>query len=180
MSLILYLKAFHIIGFVAWFAGLFYLVRIFVYHTEALDKPEPEKTILTKQYNLMAWRVYKIICNPAMMITWICGLSMLYIYGIEWLKMSTWIHLKLFLLVLLVLYHLYCKKIIQKLEQNQPTFSAFQFRLLNEAPTLFLVAIVLLAVLRNSLNFFYAFLGIFLFGFVLYLIAKGYKKYREG
>lgn len=177
--MILYFKAFHIIGFVAWFAGLFYLVRMFVYYREAIDKPSPEKEIMTKQFNLMQWRVYKIICNPAMVITWICGLAMLYIYGIDWLQANPWMHIKLTLLVLLTGYHHYCKKIIKKLENGTATFTSFQYRLLNELPTLFLFSIVLLAVLRNSLNFLWAFLGILGFGFVLFFAAKMYKKFRE-
>ena len=176
--MILYLKAFHIVGFVAWFAGLFYLVRMFVYSAEALEKAEPERSILSKQFILMEWRVYKIICNPAMVLTWVCGLGMLYLYGTEWLKANPWMHLKLFLLILLTGYHHFCKRIIQKIEKGETTFSSFQFRLLNELPTIFLLSIVLLAVLRNSLNFLYAFLGVLAFGFVLYIFAKMYKKHR--
>ena len=78
MSLLPLVKALHVFGFVSWFAGLFYLVRIFVYHTEAMQRPEPKKSILIKEFNAMQWRVYKIICNPGMMITWFCGLAMLY------------------------------------------------------------------------------------------------------
>lgn len=177
--MILYLKAFHIVGFVAWFAGLFYLVRMFVYSAESMEKPEPDRSILSKQYTLMQWRVYKIICNPAMMITWTCGLIMLHLYGLEWLSANPWMHIKLLLLTLLTGYHLYCKKIIRKIENGEATFTSFQFRLLNELPTLFLISIVLLAVLRNSLNFLYAFLGVLAFGFALFLFAKMYKKHRE-
>ena len=58
-----FFKAIHVVGFVAWFAGMFYLVRMFVYHVEAFDKTQPERDILARQFNLMEWRVYKIICN---------------------------------------------------------------------------------------------------------------------
>jgi putative membrane protein len=77
MNIVYIAKAIHVIGFVAWFAGLFYLVRMFVYYVEAGEKAEPEKSILQKQHGLMSWRVYKIIANPAMMITWTAGLIML-------------------------------------------------------------------------------------------------------
>ncbi|MFK7931939.1 MAG: CopD family protein, partial [Saprospiraceae bacterium] len=97
--LILYAKVIHIIGFVAWFAGLFYLVRMFVYNVEADDKPKNKKKILQDQYHIMQWRVYKIIVNPAMMITWTAGLTMLYLHGMEWFKVNFWMHSKLLLLI---------------------------------------------------------------------------------
>lgn len=174
---ILYFKALHIVGFVTWFAGLFYLVRMFVYYVEAADKPEPEKSILQKQFNIMQWRVYKIICNPAMMITFIAGFGMLYIQP-AYLSMA-WIHIKLVLVFLLLGYHLYCKTVIKKLEKGNLVFTSFQFRLLNEVPTLFLVSIVLLAVLKNGLNTLYTFGGLMAFGLLLFLATKWYKKQRE-
>ncbi len=172
-------KSLHIIGFVAWFGGMFYLVRMFVYHVEAMDKPQPEKDILSAQFNLMQWRVYKIICNPAIIITWIFGLSMIHIYGLEWLKNNWWMHAKLGLLILLSAYHGYCKGIIKKLEKGEMPFTSFQFRLLNEVPTLFLVAIVLLAVYKNAFNIWYTLGGLVGFGLLMFIFAKAYKKNRE-
>lgn len=176
MAAILYFKAFHIIGFVAWFSGLFYLVRMFVYHVEAQDKPEPERSIQTQQFHLMEGRVYKIICNPAMMLTWICGVSMLYLYGAEWIKVNTWLHLKLVLLTLLTGYHYYCKTLIVKLEKGETKLSSAHFRMLNEVPALFLFAIVLLAVLRSLANFAYVFLGVVALGLIIFLIIKARNK----
>ena len=92
LSMYFLFKALHIVGFVAWFAGMFYLVRMFVYHREAQDDEQPKRDILTQQFNRMEWRVYKINCNPAMMLTWICGLSMLYLNGLEWLKVNPWMY----------------------------------------------------------------------------------------
>lgn len=174
--ILFYLKALHIVGFVAWFAGLFYLVRMFVYHEEALEKSEPEKSILTKQFNLMQWRVYKIICNPAMMITFIGGFGMLIKNPVYF--QQGWLHIKLALVFLLLAYHLYCKAIIRKLERGERIYTSFQYRLLNEVPTLFLVSIVLLAVLQNGLNTLYAFLGVLVFGIILFIATKLYKKHR--
>lgn len=172
------LKSLHIVGFVAWFAGLFYLVRIFVYHRESMDKAEPERGILIRQFQIMEWRVYKIIMNPAMMITWTCGLGMLYLNGLEWLSVNGWMHVKLTLLVLLTGYHIWCKRTIRKMEAGEYPYTSFQFRLLNELPTLFLLSIVLLAVYRNLLNFSYAFGGILAFGFALFLGARMYRRAR--
>jgi putative membrane protein len=81
---ILVLKSIHIISFVAWFAGLFYLVRLLIIHSEAQKKAKPEKDILINQFRLMERKAYKVVCNPAMMITWTCGLLILHFYGLEW------------------------------------------------------------------------------------------------
>ncbi|MBI5917129.1 MAG: CopD family protein [Bacteroidetes bacterium] len=179
MFLLLF-KSLHIVGFVAWFAGLFYLVRMFVYHVEALAKPQPDRDILARQLNGMEWRVYRIILGPAVAVTWACGTVMLVEHGWEWLRGNGWMQAKLVLLALLTGYHYACKGIIRKLEVGEVPFTSFQFRLLNEVPTLFLVAIVLLAVYRNSFNVWYALAGIFGFALLLFAGAKLYKRSREG
>lgn len=173
-----YFKAFHIVGFVSWFAGLFYLVRMFVYRAEVDQKPEHLREDWKKQFHLMEWRVYKMIATPAMVITWFCGLSMLTLNSA--LLQQPWMHVKLSLLVLMVLYHLYCKKVIVMQEKDVDTKSSLYYRLLNELPTLFLVAIVLLAVMRDLLDFVKLFAGILVFGFCLYQFVKAYKRKREG
>ncbi len=172
-----YFKAFHIVGFVSWFSGLFYLVRMFVYHAEASDKPESIREDWKRQFSLMQWRVYKMIATPAMVITWLCGLSMIAINPA--ILQSTWMHIKLTLLVLLVLYHFYCKSIIIRQESGIDKGTSINYRLLNELPTLFLVAIVLLAVLRDLQDFVKLFIGILIFGFLLFTFVKWYKRLRE-
>ena len=172
-----YFKAFHIIGFVSWFAGLFYLVRMFVYHAEADSKPEAIRADWKKQFTLMQWRVFKMIATPAMVITWFCGLSMLYINPA--LFKTGWMHVKLTLLLFLVIYHFYCKHIIKLQEADVDKKSSLHYRLLNELPTLFLVAIVLLAVMKDLMDFAKLFIGILLFGVVLFTFVKRYKKARE-
>lgn len=183
-----FLKALHVVGFVAWFAGLFYLVRMFVYHEEAHDRPAPEDEILKRQYNLMEWRVYRIICNPAMMITWTAGLIMLglglYSTSVpNYLSMGTpgWMHFKLLLLVLLTIYHLWSKRLILRMESGERPFSSWQYRLLNELPTLFLILIAYTAVYgkTGSLNYLYLFGGLILFIGLLYWGAKAYKRSRS-
>mgnify|MGYP000533249308 CR=1 FL=1 len=172
------IKSLHIVSFVAWFAGLFYLVRLFVYHTEAFGKTQIEKDILTKQYHIMESRLYRIICNPAMMLTWIFGIVMIYMNGWEWYKANIWLHFKIGFVILLTLYHLYNKRIISALKVDKRVMSPFKFRLYNEVPTLFLLTIVLLAVYKNLLNFGYTFVGIIAFAIILFLIAKIYRKQR--
>lgn len=176
------LKVVHIVGWVSWFAGFFYLGRMFVYHREAQDEPDGERQILLCQFNLMMNRVYKIILNPAMMITWTAGIALLVFMIMqsgEYMRVNTWMHGKLFLLVLLLAYHIWCKKMIKRLENGEQPYNSFAFRLLNEFPTLFLVCITSLAVYKNSTNYLY--LGLFLLFFIgmLYIGAKKYQKRRE-
>jgi protoporphyrinogen IX oxidase len=188
---LLFFKALHVVGFVAWFAGLFYLVRMFVYHEEAAEKAEPERGILQRQFNLMEWRVYRIICNPAMMITWGAGLLMLGLgiysravpnYLAGEIGNAGWMHVKLFLLVLMTVYHLWTKRLIKRMEAGERPFSSWQYRLLNELPTLFLLTISYIAVYGKGgmLNYLYLFGGLVLFIGLLYLGARAYKRRRMG
>lgn len=189
MQLLLLLKALHVVGFVSWFAGQFYLVRIFVNHAEAFDKPEAERSVLAPYFTGMEWRVYKVILTPAMGITWLAGLGMLAL-GLwsdsapNYFDMGTpgWMHLKLFLLILLSGYHGWCKTVIPKLEQGSSPYTAWQFRLLNEVPTLFLVAIAFTAVLGKAgqLNYLYLAVGIVLFAGLIYRGARAYARRRAG
>jgi protoporphyrinogen IX oxidase len=142
-------KAFHIIGVVVWFAGLFYLVRLFIYHVEAEQEPEPAKTILQKQYQIMEKRLYNIITTPGMLVTVACAVGLL-VTQPDWLH-QTWLHVKLGFVVLLLGYHHYCKRLMKQLEAGTCKWTSKQMRALNEAPTLLLVAIVLLAVFKDSL-----------------------------
>ncbi len=190
VNALLFFKALHVVGFVSWFAGLFYLVRIFVYFSEAALEDEPEKSILQKNFGKMQWRVYKIICNPAMMITWTVGLIMLGL-GLysptvpNYLSIENgtpgWMHLKLLLLVIMTGYHVWCKSIIKQLENGTNQYTPFQFRLFNELPTLFLVSIAYVAVYGKlgQLNYLYLLIGIALFGLLIYRGAVAYKKRRE-
>ena len=175
--LLYYFKAFHIVGAVAWFAGMFYLVRMFVYHVEADQKPEPLREPFKAQFGLMESRVYQVICNPAMMLTWTCGLIMTYLNPAYW-EMG-WFQVKFALLILLTAYHLWCKYTIGQLKIGKKPFTSFQFRLLNELPTIFLLSIVLLGVLKDMLDFLYAFGGVLAFGILLVVFAKLYRKSRE-
>ncbi len=142
-------KAFHLIGVVVWFAGLFYLVRLFVYHAEAEQQPEPAQTILKNQYELMEKRLYNIITTPGMVVTVAMAVGLISTEP-EVLK-SGWLHIKLTFVVLLLAYHFWCGRIMKKLAQGESKWTGQQFRALNEAPTLLLVVIVLLAVFKNSL-----------------------------
>lgn len=142
-------KAFHIIGVVVWFAGLFYLVRLFIYHTEANEEPEPAQSILKKQYELMEKRLYSIITTPGMAVTVVMAIGLLTTEP-EVLKQG-WLQVKLVFVVGLVAYHLYCSRLMKQLAAGTCGWTGQQLRALNEAPTILLLVIVLLAVFKNSL-----------------------------
>ena len=142
-------KAFHLIGVVVWFAGLFYLVRLFVYHAEASQEPEPAQTILKKQYELMEKRLYRIITTPGMLVTVAMAIGLLTLEP-EVLK-DGWLHFKLAFVAALLAYHHYCGRIMKKLAAGECKWTGQQFRALNELPTIFLVVIVMLAVFKNNL-----------------------------
>lgn len=142
-------KAFHIIGVVVWFAGLFYLVRLFIYHVEADAEPEPAATILKNQYELMEKRLYRIITTPGMIVTVAMAIGLL-VVSPEWLKQG-WMHAKLGFVVLLLAYHHYCGRLMKQLWRGECRWSSQQLRALNEAPTLLLVVIVMLVIFKNNL-----------------------------
>ncbi len=145
----LWFKAFHLIGIVVWFAGLFYIGRLFVYHAEASLEPEPAQSILKKQYQIMEKRLYGIITTPGMWVTVIMAGGMLTIEP-ELLK-SSWLHIKLFFVLLLIGYHHFCKRLMTQLANGTCNWSGQNFRAFNEAPTLLLVIIVLLVVFKGTL-----------------------------
>lgn len=178
MSILIF-KTAHIIFVISWMAGLFYLGRMFVYHREAMDKPEPDRSILIKQISLMENRVYKIIMNPAMTLSWVFGLLMMYTYGLEWVKLSGWLHVKLVLLIALSGYHQYCKKVISTLGEGKMPMSSTAFRLFNEVPTVFMMAIVALAVFKQNTNPLILLISIVLIIILLVLFTMLYKKLRN-
>ncbi len=144
----LWFKAFHIIGVVVWFAGLFYLVRLFIYHVEANEESEPAQSILKKQYGLMEKRLLNIITTPGMIVTVACAIGL--VVNEPALMKQGWLHAKLTFVVLLLGYHYYCTRLVKQLEAGTCRWRGQQLRGLNEAPTVLLVIIVLLAVFKGS------------------------------
>lgn len=171
------LKALHIIFIVTWFAGLFYIVRLFIYHTEALQKNDPERSILSEQLALMTKRLWIIISWPSAIITLILGVWLLIIQP-EWLKMP-FMHIKLTFVALLYAYHLSCHYIYRKLQQGVAKYSSTQLRIWNEVATLILVAVVFLIVLKNQISWVWGVIGIFSFAVLLMLAIKLYKRFRH-
>jgi protoporphyrinogen IX oxidase len=145
----LWFKSFHIIAFTSWFAGLFYLPRLFVYHTEAQEQPEAARDILKAQYALMEKRLMAIIMNPAMVLTLAMAAAM--VYTNPDLLHQRWLHVKMALVAVIVAYHFYCQRIMKKLAAGETPLTAQQFRWFNEFPTFFLVVIVMLAIFKNDI-----------------------------
>ena len=173
----LYIKALHIIFVVTWFAGLFYIVRLFIYHTEANEKSEPEKTILQTQYKIMQKRLWYGITWPSMILTLVSGGWMLWINP-AFLNQAYFV-LKLFFVGGLVLYHIQCHVIFKQIKNNIVKYSSFKLRLWNEVATIFLVAIVFLVVLKSNSGFIWGLLGLAIFAVTLMWSVKIYKKSRE-
>ncbi len=145
----LWYKAFHLVGIVSWFAGMFYLPRLFVYHAEAYEQPEPARSILTQQYQIMEKRLYRIIMTPAMLLTLAMAIGLISTEP-EILK-QPWLHIKLGLVAILLGYHHLCGRIMKKFAIDECKMTGQQFRWFNEFPTVFFVIIVMLAVFKNTL-----------------------------
>ena len=173
---IAYVKAFHIVFVVTWFAGLFYIVRLFVYHTEAEEKPENEKQILQNQYKIMEKRLWYIIAWPSAILTIVLGLTLVHVMN-YWAH--PWMHLKLGLVFGLFLYHLKCHQIYNQLQNDVVKITSGKMRLLNEVSVLFLIAIVFVVVLKSMLDWVWGVVGIMAIGVCLMIAIKWYKKRRE-
>jgi putative membrane protein len=174
----LHIKAIHIIFVVSWFAGLFYLPRLFIYHTEAKDKGEPERSILMAQFSKMEKLLYSAIMTPAACLSIICGAIMIYLNP-AWLDQK-WMHLKLLFVLGLVGYHLYCRKIMLDIRQEKFRFTSPQLRLFNEIATIFLFSIVFLVVLKNTVDWMWGVLGLLVFAIAIMVAVKMVKRIREG
>ena len=180
MELYNYIKSLHLIFVITWFAGLFYIVRLFVYHAEAKQKPQPEQDILITQYQLMQYRLWYIITWPSAILASIFAFWMLFFtpLGQSWLQMP-WMHVKLAFVLLLYIYHLKCHQIFKQLQKDEVKHSSGFFRLWNEGATLILFAVVFLVILKNAVNWIFGVLGIITFSLLLMIGYKFYKKIRE-
>lgn len=173
----LYLKALHIIFVVTWFAGLFYIVRLFIYHVEAEDEDENAKAILQKQYQLMAKRLWYGITWPSAVLTAFFATWLL--FKNPTFLSQPWMHIKLTFVVALYVYHFACQKIFSQLQRGVIKYTSFKLRMWNEVATVFLIAIVFLVVLKNSISWVWGLIGLIVFSGLLMLAIKGYKNYRK-
>lgn len=167
-----YVKALHIIFVVTWFSGMFYLGRLFIYNREALDRPEPERNILQSQFEIMIRRLLFGICWPSALLTMVFGTWLLGFYS----QIPSWLLIKICLVVLLFFYQISLHVLFRQHASGQFGYSGNQLRIWNEVPTVFLISIVFLVVVKQNLSPIYGLMG--LVGVVLALLT-GIRIYRS-
>src|ERR1700761_6682205 len=168
-----YIKALHIIFIVTWFSGMFYIVRLFIYNTEANEKQEPEKSILQQQFSIMIRRLWFGITWPSAVLTLIFGPWMWYLWS-QW-HLQNWLAIKLCFVVGLYAYHFTLHAIYKQEAKGIYKYSSQQLGVWNEVATIFLIAIVMLAVVKQSMSWFWGLAGLILFIFLLMSAIKIYK-----
>jgi putative membrane protein len=177
-----YIKALHIIFIVTWFAGLFYMPRLFIYNTEAEQKPEAAKLVLREQFAVMMKRLWFGITWPSAILTFILGITVM-LQG-SWDKVlfqpaGKWLLIKLIFVVLLYVYHFMLNKMFYDELRGVFRYSSQQLRMWNEVATVFLIAIVMLAVVKESMSFIWGLIGLILFIALLMSAIKIYKMMRD-
>ena len=173
-------KAIHIIFVVSYFAGLFYIVRLFIYHTEALEDEEPKRSILHKQYCFMEERLWNIITVPAFIIMLITGIYMLYLTSWGFLTQG-WMHIKLFFVLILCGYHFWSWTMIKRLQKAQSSMSSVQLRMMNEVATLILFVVVFAVILKTMFieYWYWALISFVAMGALIMLIVKLVNKGKK-
>lgn len=172
-----YIKALHLIFVITWFAGLFYMPRLFIYHIEAASRTDEARDALTEQLKLMSRRLWSIITWPSAILAVLFAIWLLILFP-QWLSQG-WMHVKLGFVFFLILYHLRTHVIFKQLQNDDIRFTSRYMRIWNEGATLFLFAIVFLAILKNAFNWIYGVVGLVLLGILLMLGIRLYRHYRE-
>jgi len=171
-----YIKALHLIFVVTWFAGLFYIVRLFIYHVEAESKSENDRLLLQEQFKLMEKRLWYGITVPSAIGTLIFGL---WLAEINNLWSSGWFQLKMAFVIALLLYHFQCGRMFRQLQNDEIKFTSSKLRIWNEVATLLLVSIIFIATLKNSMDWIWGTVGFFSLAILLMLAIKLYKRFRQ-
>lgn len=171
------IKALHIIFVITWFAGLFYIIRLFIYHVEANDKPEPARTILQDQFKIMEKRLWYGITVPSAILTFVFGGALISYFSP--VSAHPWLLAKFGFLILLYLYHFSCGAIYKQLKNNVFKYTSNQLRIWNEVATILLFAIIFLVVLKNIISMSYGIFGLLVFSALLMAAIKIYKSLRK-
>ena len=145
MNSYLLFKSLHLIAVISWMAGLLYLPRIFIYHSEAIQNIKPEDLMST--FKMMERRLFIYIMNPAMIVSWIFGILLIYTIGMDNFG-SIWLQLKLALVIILTIYHFFLFQCLRKFAENTNTYSPKFYRIINEIPTVLLIGIILVVVFK--------------------------------
>lgn len=169
-----YIKALHIIFIVTWFSGMFYIVRLFIYNTEAQEKDEPEKGILTRQFSIMTRRLWFGITWPSAILTLIFGVWLATYFN----PIPQWLWIKLSFVLLLYIYHFTLAKIFADEMKGIFLYSSGQLRIWNEVATILLVAIVMLVTVKSAMSWLWGIIGLILFVVILMSAIKIYKLIR--
>jgi len=172
-----YIKALHLIFVVTWFAGLFYMPRLFMYQIQANEKPEPDRSILGKQLALMAKRLWFIITWPSAILCTVFAIALLVIMP-GWLQ-AGWMHIKLAFVLLLFFYHGKCHLMFREMQRGEFRYSSAFMRKWNEVATLILFSVVFLVILKDNLNWIYGVLGLLGLAVLLMMGIRWYKKVQE-
>ena len=172
-----YIKSLHIIFVITWFAGLFYIPRLFIYFIEASEKPNPDKKILMDQFSVMMNRLWFIITWPSSILAILFGLWMIVLVP-NWL-LENWMIAKLGFVFLLIIYHLKTHFILKELNSGIIKYSSNFMRMWNEVTSVILVSVVFLVVLKNNINMLKLTLGLIIFIVSLLILIKLYKKFRS-
>ncbi|HLS94662.1 putative membrane protein [Sphingobacterium allocomposti] len=175
--LYLYAKSLHIIFMVCWMAGLFYMPRLFIYHTEAKQKSDVEYRILHAQFTVMERRLWWVITTPAMYITIASALTMLYLSPA--LLQQGWMQMKLLFVAGLIFYHFKSQQLMHRLAAGSCTWTSSRLRMWNEVSTIILFAIVFLVILRSAVSWIYGVLGLVGLAMLLMVLIRLYKLYRK-
>ncbi len=171
-----YIKSFHLIFVITWFAGLFYIPRLFVYQIESFYKASPEKEILGKQLKLMSKRLWYIITWPSAILATIFAVWLLILQP-YWLE-QPWMHVKLLFVILLIIYHLKTHQYYNQLQNDEVKKTSSFMRIWNEGATFILFAVVFLVILKNAINWVYGIIGLLVLGILIMLGFKIYKNIR--
>tara|TARA_B100000686_G_C16015007_1_gene583123 strand:- start:17 stop:460 length:444 start_codon:yes stop_codon:yes gene_type:complete len=145
MNTYLLFKSIHLIAVISWMAGLLYLPRIFVYHSESIQKKKSED--LMEIFKVMERRLFIYIMNPAMIISWILGALLIHTVGIDNLSFL-WLQLKLLFVIILTIYHFFLFQCLRKFAENNNSYSPKFYRIINEIPTILLIVIILVVVFK--------------------------------
>ncbi len=154
------------------------MVRLFIYHTEAQTKPEPDRTVLSKQFEIMESKLWWIISTPSMYLVLAAGISMLCLNPDYYLH-APWMHVKLTFVLGLIIYHFICQSKMKQMHNGIYKWTSTQLRLWNELATLLLFAIVFLVVLKSAINWVYGVVGIVALSIILMMAVKIYKHFRS-
>jgi len=145
MNTYLLFKSIHLIAVISWMAGLLYLPRIFVYHSEAVRNNKPEDLMST--FKVMERRLFIYIMNPAMIVSWIFGVLLIHTIGIDNFGFL-WLQLKMLFVVILTIYHFFLFQCLRKFDENNNPYSPKFYRAINEIPTILLIVIILMVVFK--------------------------------